>query len=195
MAHPDRLLGAEAREHAFLRADRDDRWAVLALIGAHDVAAELHRHELGAVADPQDRQASAPERGIGLRSALVIDRVGSAREDDALRAAPLQLVHRRVVREQLGVHVELTDATRDELRELAPEVEHDDAVGRLGRHADRGAVVRPAIGGRRVESDLEIRLHLGVVRRQHAVAGVGFLAMDGPAALPRLRLGRSALRR
>ena len=47
-----------------------------------------------------------------------------------------------------------------------------------------------ALGGRRVERDLEIRLDLRVVGGEHAVPGVRRLAVDGLAALPGLvRLG------
>ena len=51
------------------RADGQDGRPVLALWGAHDVAAQLDGHELGAVADAQDRQAAAPDGGIRLRGA------------------------------------------------------------------------------------------------------------------------------
>ena len=59
----------------------------------------------------------------------------------APRAAPLDLVERRVVRQQLGVDVELADAAGDQLRELAAEVEDDDGVGlgRSSRAVGRGA--------------------------------------------------------
>ena len=78
---------------------------------------------------------------------------------------------------QLRVDVELAHAARDQLRGLAAEVEDDDAVGRLG------LVVRRPVGRRRVERYLEICLDLGIVRRKHAMAGVGRLAVDGLAAL------------
>ena len=53
-------------EQAVLRGDRDVRRAVLALGGRQDVAAELVRHQLRAVADAEDRDAAAPDRRIGL---------------------------------------------------------------------------------------------------------------------------------
>ena len=76
--------------------------------------------------------------------------------------------------------------------ELAAEVEHDDAVGRLRRAADGGTVVLGrALRGGRVEGDLEIGLDLGIVGREHTVAGVGDLAVDGLAAfLPGLSAHR-----
>ncbi len=108
-----------------------------------------------------------------------------------LTPPPLELLERRVVGQQLRVDVQLTDATRDELRELAAEVEHDDAVGRLRRAADGGPLVGIPGRGRGVERDLEVGLDLGVVGRQHAMAGVGLLAVDGLAALRCCRLAPS----
>ena len=85
------------------------------------------------------------------------------------------------MRQELGVDVELADPPRDELGELAAEVEHEDRV-RAGRRLGPGPVVARAIRRRRVERGLEVRLDLGVVRSEHAMAGVGRLAMDGLAA-------------
>jgi len=75
--------------------------------------------------------------------------------------------------EELAVHVQLAHATRDQLGELAPEVEDDDGIG-LGR--DLGG----ALGWRRVERLLQVDLDLCIVRGEDSVAGVGGLAVDGP---------------
>ena len=82
------------------------------------------------------------------------------------------------MRQELGVDVQLAHAPRDQLGELAAEVEHHDRVrllGRLGRHPLRRSGV---------ERLLEVGLDLGVVRGEDAVAGVGGLAVDRPAAIP-----------
>jgi hypothetical protein len=81
------------------------------------------------------------------------------------------------VRQELRVDVQLPDATGDELGELAPEVQDDDRV-RFGWRAIS------SFGRRRVERLLQIGLDLGIVRRQHAMAGVRSLAMDCSAAPP-----------
>ena len=112
--------------------DRDVGRAVLALAGRQDVATELAGHELGAVADAEDRDAPAPDGRVGLRGAVVVDRHRAAGQDDRAGPAALQLVERRVVGQELGVDVQLADAPRDELGELAAEVEDDDRAGGAG---------------------------------------------------------------
>ncbi len=107
--------------------------SVLAARGRNDVAAELDRHQLQPVADPEDRDAARPQPGIGLRSALVIHAGRAAREDDGLRLPAANLVERSVERQQLRVDVELANAAGDQLRVLAPEVENDDGVGLRNR--------------------------------------------------------------
>ena len=84
--------------------------------------------------------------------------------------------------------MELADAAGDELGELAAEVEDDDRVGLRGARlaagdGAAGTVDLRALGRRGVEGDLQVRLDLGVVRGEHAVARVGGLAVDGRAAL------------
>ena len=126
VAHPDGLLALDAGEQRVVRGDADVGRAVLAMVERDDVAAELVGHQLGAVADAEDGDAARPDGRIRPRRARVVDRVGAARQDDRARAATLELLVRRVVRQQLRVDVELADAPGDELRELAPEVEDDD---------------------------------------------------------------------
>ena len=77
---------------------------------------------------PRTGMRAAPDRRVGPRRARVVDRIRAARQDDRAGAAPLQLGVRGVVGQQLGVDVELADASRDELRELAAEVEDDDGA-------------------------------------------------------------------
>ena len=67
VAHPDRLVAIEAGEEAVVGGDRDGRRAVLALVEREDVAAELVGHQLGAVADAEDRDPAAPDRRVGPR--------------------------------------------------------------------------------------------------------------------------------
>src|SRR5690606_22094193 len=55
VAHPDRLLPVELAEQAAALVELDLRLAVLALAGTFDLAGQLMRHHLHAVADPQNR--------------------------------------------------------------------------------------------------------------------------------------------
>jgi hypothetical protein len=68
--------------------------------------------------------------------------------------------------------MQLAHAARDQLGELAPEVQDDDRVG-------LGWDIAGALWGRRVERLLEVGLDLGVVRREDPVTGVRCLAVDG----------------
>jgi hypothetical protein len=81
------------------------------------------------------------------------------------------------VRQELGVDVQLAHAPRDELGELAAEVEHGDRVRLLGR------LGLDALRRRSVERLLEVCLDLGVVGCEDAVASVRGLAMDRPSSL------------
>ena len=191
MAHPHRLRPVEADEQAVLGADRDGRRAVLALAGRLDAATELVRHQLRPVADPEHRQAPAPDRRIRLRRPVVVDRVRPAGQDHGARAAALQLRERRVVGQQLRVDVELADAPGDQLGELAAEVEdRDEALALAG-----GVIGRGPLRSGCVERGLEIRLDLGVVRGEDTVARVGGLAVHRPALARHARSRPSLCRR
>ena len=79
--------------------------------------------------------------GSGFGRVVVVHGVGAAAEDDRLRPAALQLLVRGVVRQELGIDVELADAASDELGELAAEVEDHDRPGSGGRRESAGMVV------------------------------------------------------
>ncbi len=177
VAHPDRLLTVDVGEEAVMLRDRHARGAIFATLCREDVATELERHHLRAVADPEHRDASAPDGRIGARGFRVVDRHRPAREDDRPGPPALELGNRRVVRQQLGVHVELADAAGDQLRELAAEVEDGDGPTGLALRAG-GAIVSGSLRGRRLQRGLEVGLDLGIVRREDPVAGVRWFAVD-----------------
>ena len=185
MAHPDRLVAVDAGEERVVGRDAQGGRPVLAPGSRQHVPAELEGHQLGAVADAEDRDPAGPDRRVRLRGIRVVHGVRAAGQDDRRRATPFEVGQRRVVREELGVDVQLPDAAGDQLGELAPEVEDDHrAVIRGGR-----PVGGCALGGRCVERRLEVRLDLGVVRGEDAMAGVRRLAVD------RLALARHPRRR
>ena len=102
------------------------RLAELGGAGARDLAAELERHQLGAVADAERRDPELEELRVDPRRALRVDRGGAAGEDhrDAGCAARTSAAVERV-RNELGVDAGIADAARDQLRVLAAEVEHE----------------------------------------------------------------------
>ena len=73
----------------------------------------------------------------------------------------------------------LADPSRDQLCELAPEVQDGHGVRLLGR------LGLDALRRRRVECLLEVRLDLGVVGSEDAVPGIRGLAVDGPSPVRR----------
>ncbi len=193
VAHPDGLLAVDVLEQAVRAADADVRRPVLAAVGGQDVPAELMGHQLRAVADAEDGEPPVPDRRVRPRGIGVVDRHRAAGEDDRARPSTLDLLVRGVVRQQLGVDVELADPARDQLGELAAEVEDDDRAGRGGPVAV-GPVVGGAVGGRGLERRLEVGLDLGVVRGEDPVTGVRRLAVDRLAPLWMCRISPLAVR-
>jgi hypothetical protein len=98
VAHPDRLLAIDAGEERIVGGDADVRRPVLALRERDDVATELVGHELGAVADAEDRDPAGPDGRVRMRRTLVVDRVRTAREDDRPGPTPFELLERGVAR-------------------------------------------------------------------------------------------------
>ena len=183
MAHPDGLLAVQAGEQRVVGRDADAGRTVFAVIERDDVAAEFVGHQLGAVADAEDRDLARPDGRIGPRRALVVDRMRAAGQDDRARPAAFELGIRGVVREEFAVHVELAHASCDELGELAAEVEDDDGLAILGVGGGR-SIVRGTVGSGGIQRGLEVGLHLRVVRGEDPMARVGGFTVDGLAALP-----------
>ncbi len=191
MAHPHRLVAVQAGEQARVwGGDGDAGGAVLAVGRGKDVAAELVGHQLGAIADAQDGDPATPDGRVGLGRAVVVHGHGPAGQDDGAGPAAFQFLERGVVGQQLRVDVQLAHAPRDQLGELAAEVQHDDRT-RCGGHGLRAAwpVIRGALRRRGLERGLEIRLHLGVIGSEDPVPGVRRLAVDRLATLGGLPVG------
>ena len=126
---------------------RDVGRAVLAVVDREDVAAELVGHQLRAVADAEDGDPPAPDRP---------GRVAARRRRRPTFGPPDRMIARVPRRSSSSsgvswgsssrVDVELADAPRDQLGELAAEVEDDDGPGG-GRGRRRGPVVRASAPG------------------------------------------------
>ena len=136
MAHPDIKQPLAARTGVILDVPEQPRMAPhahlriteLALMPGLDATAQLRRHGLHAVTDPQHRHAEI-EYGIGHPRRLVPDHGrGPAREDHAARIEFAQLRVVPVPGMDLGIHAELPDPPRDQLRVLRTEIENQDAL-------------------------------------------------------------------
>src|SRR5581483_1125401 len=102
--------------------------AVLAATGPADLAAELLRHELGAVADTEHGHAGAVHGGIDRRGVVDVDGSRASGEHDATGAPGEHLGQRHGARDDLGVDAGLADAARDQLCVLRPEVDDENGV-------------------------------------------------------------------
>jgi hypothetical protein len=134
MAHPDiqarRRTGMvlEAVEQGAFGADLDLRSAELAVVAGLDLAAQLHRHRLHAIADAQQRHARVEDGLRCARRAGLDRRFRAAGEDDALRREGRDRGWIVVPGPDLAVDAEFAHPARDQLRVLRAEVEDEDLV-------------------------------------------------------------------
>ena len=137
MAHPHVEQAVSFGAHVVLdvgeqprmAARADLRVAELAPAGGFNPASELRRHRLQAVADAEHRRPEFEQHIRGAMSRGLVDRFGAPGKDDPFgrqRAQPLRIDVEGV---DLGIHVRLAHAPRDELGVLRSEVEDDDPVG------------------------------------------------------------------
>src|SRR5690606_6082318 len=141
VAHPggllDRLLG---EQHAAVGAAHEAhlRRAVLARARLRDLAAELTRHHLEAVADAERRHPELEDARIQLGGSGLVHARGPAREHDARRILRGDLLGGDGVRHDLAVDPGLAHPARDELGVLGAEVDDEHGAlryGALGGHA------------------------------------------------------------
>ena len=134
MAHPHGLLhGRGVKELGAGRA-RDGGAAVLAHLGVADLAAERHGCDLMAVAKAQDGKAQVKDGRIDGRSVLGIHRSRTAGKDERRGVHLANLVGRDVAGNNLGIHIEVADATGNELTVLRTKVEYEDLCGSILIH-------------------------------------------------------------
>jgi hypothetical protein len=106
--------------------DLELRETVLADVGLRDLATEVQRHLLDAVAEAEHGDAELQDARVHMRRPVGVDRCGAAGKDERRGCAALHLFDRYVERNDLGVHPRLTDPARDQLRVLRTEVENED---------------------------------------------------------------------
>ena len=127
MAHPAGQLRRDAGEQRGLLGDGERPAAVFGGLGAGHRAAPELGHELQAVADAQDGHAQVEDGGVRHRaraSWLTLD--GPPERMRPRRLARLDLLHRRVVRDEFRVHPAFTDTPGDQLSVLPAEVQYQD---------------------------------------------------------------------
>jgi hypothetical protein len=124
MAHPGGLLLGQVLEQGAAGGVQRGL-AELGHARSLDGAAEIERHQLGAVADAEHRHAQLVQTRVDARRGLGVHGRGAAAQDQRRRVAAAGLVGRDPVPDELGVDPAVADAPRDQLRVLAAEVEHE----------------------------------------------------------------------
>ena len=124
VAHPGGLRRKQLAEQHAAFGQLDRGLAELSHAGVRDLASERVGHRLHAVADAQHRYPEMEQAGIDHRRTRLVDGRRATREDYADGVAGSHLGRGQLVRDDLRVHPALPHPTRDQLRVLGPEVDH-----------------------------------------------------------------------
>ena len=131
VTHPRHALFGKTLEEFAVRVKKRLGLAVFArggVVCGDDLAAEVVRDELAAVADAEHGHARVKERGIDVRRVLEIHAVRAAGEDEADGIHREKVRKRRRVGLDLAVNAAFAHAARDELVVLAAKVQYDDGL-------------------------------------------------------------------
>ncbi len=142
VAHPDRVLLAllpDALEQRRVLGDQHLGAAKFPVVPGLDLAAELMRHRLLAVADAQHRDARLEQRLRRQRRVLVEHRGGAAGQDHRRGFHRGERLGRLLERHDLAIDLLLAHPPRDELGHLGAEIDDQDLVvrallGHVRRH-------------------------------------------------------------
>ncbi len=158
MAHPD--LFALLEEPAGEQVDARSRGRHVGAaelggaVAALDPAAEHVHHHLLAITDPEDRHPEFEHLGGRARAAGIHHRGGSARQDHRAGREVLQESWGHLlIGVDLAIDVQLAQAARDQLGDLAAEVDDEKA---LMRGAGHGAFLRCGNCRRKPAGPLEV---------------------------------------
>ena len=125
VAHPAGGAWRDVRKQGAVRRKGQVGAAIFRGVGGLDPAAQPIGHELGAIADAQNRHTQIEElsgTGGGVRG---IDAAGAAGEDDALGLPGANELQGRGVGQNLAIHTAGPDAAGDKLLILAAEVQDE----------------------------------------------------------------------
>src|SRR5690606_11497006 len=104
MAHPYRLLRLQAFRECRMFGEIHVCLPVFALSRTFYLSAELMRHQLHSVTNPENRHTDVIYSRVDLRCIFCIHTVRTAREDDALRGHFPQPLCRSIVWQQFAVY-------------------------------------------------------------------------------------------
>ncbi len=146
VAHPDRVflaLDPDALEERAVGGDLDLGAAELAVMAGLDLAAELLRHRLFAVADAEHRHAGLVDRRRRQRRVFVEHRGRPAGQDHGFRLHGAEGRFGLLERHDLAIDALFAHPARDQLRHLRAEIDDQDlvVVGQMPRIEGRGGSV------------------------------------------------------
>src|SRR6266513_504664 len=119
--------------------------AVLPPLAEFHLAAEMMRHQLHPVANPQHRNSQGKNLWVRMRGTLVVNTRRSARGDDSFWRQFRDFLRRNVELDDLRVDLAFADAPRDDLGVLRTEIEDQDFRMR-GRSALRHGCISLMFG-------------------------------------------------
>ncbi len=93
-----------------------------------DLTAEHVGHQLHAVADAQRRQPELEHTRVAFRCIVLGHALRTAGEDEADRLLCADGLERRIERQDLGIHRQLTQPSSNQLRELRAEIENENRL-------------------------------------------------------------------
>ena len=126
VAHPGGLLRRGAGEQgSSIAGERDRRRAVFAQAGLRDLTAELHRHQLEAVANAEHWNAEFQDAVVERRRTRLVDARRPTAEHDADRVQLGDLRRGDRVRHDLGVYARLANPAGDQLGVLRAKIDDE----------------------------------------------------------------------
>ena len=131
VAHPRHALFGQALEELAGRIEEGLSLAVFArgrIARGNDLAAEVVRDELAAIADAEHGHARIKKRGIDVRRVLKVDTVRAAGEDEADGFHCKKICERSRVGLHFAVNAAFTHAAGDQLVVLTAEVQDNDGL-------------------------------------------------------------------
>ena len=111
--------------------DFNERPAKFAAFAFADMPAKLHHHRLLAIADTKNGQSAVKNYLRGTRGVGVCGGCRAAGQNDALWLHPRKRRLGIVERRDFGIDPGLAHTARDQLRNLASEIDDQDGVGRF----------------------------------------------------------------
>ena len=111
MAHPNGLLLSGAVKNAALPCAGQMSWAILALLGMSNGAAQGDRHNLLSIAETKDRKAKLQNLWVNLWRVLRVNGSRAAGQNKRRWIELTKLICRNITRNNLGVNVKIAHAT------------------------------------------------------------------------------------